>query len=91
MSVIRWESEWHLTPSGWVQGSSGDRLSVTPPTVVAPPPDRVETWRTQEVENEQYVVLDHVDVELIWFRPDVAEADRAALRARFAPQPWTTR
>jgi hypothetical protein len=39
-------TEWHLTPRGWEMGST--RVDFSPTRLVAPPPDRVLTFRYRE-------------------------------------------
>ena len=66
-------TEWHLTPKGWVEGSS--RIDLQNPTNVEPPSDRVLTYKYTEVLRSGYSEMEK-SVERIWTSGNEVEITR---------------
>jgi len=66
-------TEHHLTPVGWAAGN--------------PPADRVETWTRRVFEDLRYG-REEVHWHCEWASPDVARAERNALRNRHSHLMW---
>ncbi len=84
MSVDNWDQEHHLTPRGWISGSS--RYYGRVDSEVPRPDDAVETWEEHCEQRSAWSSEDRSH-RLIWHDPAVSQADRDALRARF-PSPY---
>lgn len=79
MAFDRTYDEYHLTPNGWVSGTS--KVFSNGPEI-EPPAERVETW-ARHMEQASGWSREHIDWKLIWFDENATEADRKALRRRF--------
>jgi hypothetical protein len=81
MAVDRIETLWHLTPRGWVEGST-DSMWTTHNRTIEPPPDRVETWNEKLFQASPYSPEQN-SWGRVWSSPDVSEEDRKALHVKF--------
>ncbi len=81
MSCDSGQTEYHLTPRGWLRGTESyfDRVE----RVVAPPPDRVETWVRRVIQPPDCVDCE-VTWQQIWRSHDVTVEERQALLRRFS-------
>ncbi len=75
-------TEWHLTPKGWVSGST--RVDSVGVTSAAPPDDRVLTVSYREHLSSSYSRLERLSTEK-WRASDDALVQR--LLARWGPPP----
>jgi hypothetical protein len=78
--------EYHLTPSGWIAGGNHQWnwwADKEERKEVPPPADRVETWTRVEFDASTPGDPAFIEWECVWASPDVPEAERAALRARY--------
>lgn len=81
---MRPSQELHLTPRGWVSGTSKDQGEVRG-KVVDRPADAIETWM-EEMVIAYPQCADVYAWTLIWFDPSVSVAERREVRQRF-PKP----
>ena len=89
MSADRTTTEYHLTSSGWIEGTLycyGNTNRVTPR-----PPNAVETWELKSEQSSHYAptLYDWSD-QASWVNPDIAPEDREALRLKFPRPPAPT-
>lgn len=77
MSFDKTTDEWHLTPNGWVAGSS--YVYNVAQNHVAPPPDRVETWDRNMVQSSAFSSED-VSWNLKWKSPKHSQEERDRIR-----------
>lgn len=82
MSLSNEWTEYHLTPQGWVEGST--RLDVIGTTIREPPTDRVETYR-YSVEVPSIGAKAHRGGTITWQSPDISRI--AELRQQFGEPP----
>jgi len=82
-----YEFERHLTPNGWVMGS--EWVNGTPIKTVAPPPDRVETWKELHQDSSGGWAPPAISSKPVWQSPDVSAELRAELNEKF-PRPEAT-
>jgi hypothetical protein len=83
MSFDKTENEYHLTPSGWIDGTS--RIYGSPERVVERPKDCVETW-VRIMEQGQAFSKENVVWKRIWIAPDYPQSKREALEKKY-PRP----
>lgn len=76
--------EFHLTPAGWVEGTS---LSYGHGTPQPRPADAVETWLEHQTQSSIFSPT-YCSRRRIWVDEAVPEEERDALRSRF-PSPFT--
>jgi hypothetical protein len=81
MGADRYSIEYHLTPRGWIAGTS-THFGIAD-NVVAPPSDRVETWLKYAEQRPGWPSED-VSWSRVWRDPTKSDQDKKALRARFA-------
>lgn len=81
MAYDRYEVEYHLTPAGWVAGTTSD---MGREEKVDPPSDRVETWLYRMKQSSGWSPEDR-DWRLIWTHPTMSSDARIALRRSFPP------
>lgn len=86
MSADDWSDEYHLTPNGWVKGTSKYFRKVQGEDVPRPP-SAVETWEEHCNQRSMWSGDDY-SYELLWRDTNVPEAEGVALRERF-PSPFT--
>jgi hypothetical protein len=84
MSYDNWDQEWHLTPQGWIRGSSTYFGRVD--SEVPRPADAIETWE-QHCDQASGWSREYKTNKQVWHNPDTSEADRDVLRAKF-PKPF---
>ena len=84
MSVDSSETEWHLTPQGWVAGTSRFYGKPDKDGEIEPPQDRVETWVSKTYQRSAWSSEERT-WRRIWFDANLPEEDRNALRAKFPP------
>jgi hypothetical protein len=80
MSCDDWDQEYHLTPRGWMTGSSKHygRVDQKAPR----PPDAVETWEQHASQTSGWSREIRMQ-RLVWHNPAIREEDRKALRSKF--------
>jgi hypothetical protein len=76
MAIDFYEAEYHLTPTGWMVGTTSEG------STMAPPSDRVETWLYRMEQRSGWSPEDR-DWRLIWMHPTMPISDRVALRSSF--------
>ena len=74
-------TEYHLTPAGWVQGTSRYFGNVSG-NEVDRPKGAVETWETHLYQRSMWS-REKTTVSMLWHDASVPEAKREALRAKF--------
>ena len=81
--MVDYTALYHLTPSGWVAGSTWfyDKLQSDAPA----PPDRIETWKIHEAQASESS-RSRDEWWRVWESPDHTREDRERLRGRF-PSP----
>ncbi len=86
MSLYSGQTEYHLTPRGWVRGTESyfDRMT----KALAPPPDRVETWVRTVTQDPNWIGFE-VDWQQVWTSHDIGFEKRRALNRTF-PHPRFT-
>ena len=80
MSADDWLQEYHLTPHGWIEGTStsfGHRGKN-----VERPNEAVETW-TEHLTQSSIYSATYSSKKLIWTSPDHTQQQRDAIRAQF--------
>jgi len=77
MSCDKTTHEWHLTPSGWVEGTFS--VYGEPHYIIDPPNNRVETWIRDMVQTSSFSRED-VSWKCIWESPAYSIEQREALR-----------
>ena len=85
MSFDRTEQEYHLTPSGWVEGSF---LIYGEGKKIEPHGNRIETWVVEKYQSSGFA-SESVTKKLIWVSQDYSESEREALKKSF-PFPTIT-
>ncbi|OPX96234.1 MAG: hypothetical protein A4E58_01803 [Syntrophorhabdus sp. PtaB.Bin006] len=75
--------EFHLTPRGWISGTSRVDGSVAG-RLVERPPDAIETW-LEEMVISYPQCTDVYSWTLIWFDHAVGDAERKKVRNQFPP------
>jgi hypothetical protein len=80
MSYNDWTREYHLTPRGWINGTSTHRDSVRG-AEVARPDDAVETWEEHGDQHSGWSREMRAS-RLIWFDAQRSEDARDAMRGR---------
>ncbi|MEX2381224.1 MAG: hypothetical protein WD490_02480 [Opitutales bacterium] len=83
MAFDRTSVEYHLTPSGWIRGTYA--IIGKSDNEVPPPDDRIETWKRQMTQRSGWS-KEVVNWSRTWRKPDVPEAEVAALRKEY-PRP----
>jgi hypothetical protein len=82
MSFSREWTDYHLTPKGWIEGSTlvdfGNRTNVDPPF------DRVQTYRWEEEQTSGYSKM-HKGGEITWESDDKNAIQE--LRSQFGEPP----
>ena len=84
MAVDNLETEWHLTPDGWVAGTSRFFGKPDKDGEIVPPGNRVETWLSRTYQRSEWSSEERT-WRLIWFDPAVSEGERDALRGKHPP------
>jgi hypothetical protein len=79
--------EFHLTPGGWISGTSWDSGSIQGKSVDRPA-DAIETWIEKMVQS-QHFCSDIYSWTLIWFDPSMNDSERRKIRKQF-PKPVET-
>ena len=82
MAVDRVNTLYHLTPRGWIAGSTD---SMWGNSTIEPPTDRVETWEHDIYQSSGYSPEER-SWDMVWSSPDVSTEDRNALHEKF-PHP----
>jgi hypothetical protein len=80
MSADNWLQEYHLTPHGWIEGTSTTFGHTG--SIVDRPPDAVETW-TEHLTQSSIYSPTYSTKKLIWASPDYSNEMREALHAKF--------
>jgi hypothetical protein len=81
MADERTYTMYHLTPTGWITGSSSDDK---PPQGIGPTPDgRVETWLEESISHDSGWRTVRQIWKPLWASTDYSEEERKRLRARF--------
>jgi hypothetical protein len=80
MSADNWLQEYHLTPRGWIEGTSTSYGRVE--KTVERPSDAVETWTEHLTQSSMYSPT-YSSKKLIWTSPDHTQEERDAIRAQF--------
>jgi hypothetical protein len=83
MSIDKTENEYHLTSSGWIDGTS--RINGAPQRIIERPKDCVETW-VRTMEQSQSFSKENVVWKRIWMVPEYSESKRKALEKKY-PRP----
>jgi hypothetical protein len=80
MSVDNYKYECHLTPNGWVSGSSWsyDQLQGKEKER---PNDAVETWLRHETQSSAYSAPD-IDWSITWRNPEISDTEIAKLHSK---------
>lgn len=76
--------EFHLTPMGWVDGTT---RSYGRGTASPRPADAVETWEEHQTQSSVFAPT-YCSRRCVWADEAVPQAERDALRSRF-PSPFT--
>jgi hypothetical protein len=76
--------EFHLTPKGWISGTSRNFQDVQG-TPVERPADAVETW-LEEMVQSHFFCSDIFSWTLLWFDASLSDSERRKLRKQF-PKP----
>jgi hypothetical protein len=76
--------EFHLTPEGWVPGTSWNSEAVQGEPVERPA-DAIETWLEEMVQSYLFC-SDIYSWTLIWFNPSMTDSERRKMRKQF-PKP----
>jgi hypothetical protein len=77
MSYDQHEIEYHLTPSGWVVGTTSYGTDK-----IERPPETVETW-LKKVEHSSGYAMEDIGWDLLWVSESVSHEERAALNVKF--------
>ena len=85
MAFDQWTEEQHLTPDGWVKGTSTHFGKVTSGEVTRPA-DAVETWKEDAYQKSGWG-REEASHRCIWYDSSKSEAERDRLRALF-PSPF---
>lgn len=83
MSADDFAEEFHLTPSGWMRGTTRFYGKIT--KKVSPPKDRVQTWNRHAVQSSAFS-SEEVDWKILWSDESVSEASVARLLKKY-PRP----
>lgn len=86
MAVDRIQTLHHLTPRGWIEGST-DSMWTAHNRTVEPPSDRVETWKYKVYQSSAYSPEQRT-WSRVWVSPNVTEEETKALHSRY-PDPHT--
>ena len=78
-------TEFHLTPAGWVEGTTRYFKAIAGKEVERPE-TAVETWKHHIYQRSMWSEEQRSE-KLTWHATDVSEAERQALHVRF-PRPW---
>lgn len=83
MSLDSTDDEYHLTPSGWVEGThycygEADKI-------IGRPVDTVETWVRKMTQSISFAP-ERITWNRIWISPDYSESERMALEKKY-PRP----
>ncbi|MGH7514771.1 MAG: hypothetical protein ACREOQ_17840 [Gemmatimonadales bacterium] len=81
MAVDRWTLEYHLTPKGWVVGTSTFFDKVEDPAVPRPS-DAVETWIEKHYQKSAFS-KEEVSFNRTWVAPDASPETISKLHAHF--------
>jgi hypothetical protein len=84
MSSYKPSQEFHLTPEGWVPGTSTDFETIQGEPVDRPA-DAIETWLEEMVQSHLFC-SDIYSWTLIWFDSSMADSERRGVRKQF-PKP----
>lgn len=84
MAFDRTRDEWHLTPEGWVQGTS--YYFGKPQREVAPPRNRIETWKRDQEQASSYARHEDISWSRVWKSKKFTEAKCDKIRAKFLDQ-----
>ncbi len=79
MAVDRVNKLYHLTPLGWIAGSTD---SMWGNSTIEPPPDRVKTWEYEIYQSSGYSPGER-SWDMVWSSPNVSAEDRNALHEKF--------
>ena len=74
-------TEYHLTPTGWVQGTERFFRRVSQDGEVKRPKDAVETWERHIYQRSMWS-RESYSVNRVWHDESVPEPDRKELRSR---------
>jgi hypothetical protein len=78
------KTEYHLTPDGWVTGTSKFFGNIDAAGEIPRAENAVETWEKHIYQRSQWS-SEEVTSAMIWHDPSVPELERDALRATFGP------
>ena len=81
MSPDKPSQEFHLTPEGWVSGTSWNSETIEGKTVDRPA-DAIETWLEEMVQSHLFC-SDIYSWTLIWFDPSITDSERRKVRKQF--------
>jgi hypothetical protein len=74
--------EFHLTPGGWISGTSWS-FKVIQGEPVDRPPDAIETW-LEEMVQAHFFCSDIYSWTLIWFDSSMSDSERRKVRKQFS-------
>jgi hypothetical protein len=83
MSADDFAREFHLTPSGWISGTT--RFYGHIQTKVAPPKDRIQTWNRHARQSSPFS-QDEVEWSMLWSDEKTSSASLARLLKKY-PRP----
>ncbi len=82
MSVDNFKQEFHLTPDGWMTGSSWFYGKLEEAKPIVRPIDAFETWEFTEVQSSQYSAPETRWL-LTWQRPGVSQDELLQLHNKY--------
>ena len=78
------KTEYHLTPVGWLTGTSKCYGNIDTAGEIPRPENAVETWKKYIYQRSQWS-REEVMLTMIWHDPSVPDLERDALRVKFGP------
>ena len=85
MSCDSTDDEMHLTPKGWVRGTS--YIYRDTDEIIVRPSDAVETW-VRHMRQSYSMAPEHVSWERTWVSSKYTEAERLTIEKKYPLKKW---